>query len=100
MEIINQYVKDRFWFSEFSWGEKQPINTKVTRPEEESRGRRKGWRKEITVKAQESCEAMLSHLALVKKASDTEILEFMPLTACGIRKIITLISTSTVCTEG
>ena len=43
---------------------------------------------------------MLSKLALSeKRASDSEILEFIPLTACGVRKIDILIFTSTACTK-
>ena len=34
-----------------------------------------------------------------KRASDSEIHEFTSLTACGVRKIVILITTSTACTE-
>ena len=58
------------------------------------------WLKKRNTVTRESFEVMLSRLALADKgASDSETHESISFTACGVLKIVILISTSTACTQ-
>ena len=54
LEIINQHVKDSFWFSELRLGQKTAHKHIGNKNRGGFKGRRKGWRKEITVKVKKN----------------------------------------------